>query len=87
MIFYMMRKVVNEMFYKVNNYCFSDSEMSDIELCLKEYQIMIKMLLGDKKYPLNKTIRKLYKERLDYFDFLFMNLDKIKDFCSFKTDI
>ena len=52
------------MYYRNNEFCYNESEMKDINLCLKEYQIMIKMLLGDKKYPLNKTIRKLYKERL-----------------------
>lgn len=67
------------MFYRENCFCFNDNEISDINLCLKEYQIMIKMLLDKKKYPLNKTVRKLYKERLDYFDFYFMNFDKVKN--------
>ena len=79
------------MFYNNGNTCFNENEIKDINLCLKEYQIMIKMLLGDKKYPLNKTIRKLYKERLDYFDFYFMNIDKIKEesnnITKFKTTI
>lgn len=79
------------MYYRNNEFCYNENEMKDINLCLKEYQIMIKMLLGDKKYPLNKTIRKLYKERLDYFDFYFMNFDKIKneseDITQFKLSI
>lgn len=79
------------MFYRENCFCFNDNEISDINLCLKEYQIMIKMLLDRKKYPLNKTVRKLYKERLDYFDFYFMNFDKVKnetqDITNFKISI
>lgn len=79
------------MYYRNNEFCYNENEMKDINLCLKEYQIMIKMLLGDKKYPLNKTIRKLYKERLDYFDFYFMNFDKLKnepeDITKFNTSI
>ena len=75
------------MIYKDQNYCFTYEELSDILICLKEYKSLIELSLNNKKKPLNKTLKKLYKERIDFFDFLFLNIDNIKNNVDFKKEI
>lgn len=66
------------MYYMNNEYCFTDEEFQSIWQCLKEYKVYIELVMKQKK-PIGKVLKKAYNERLDYFDFLFLNLDKIKN--------
>lgn len=75
------------MYYRDKEYCFSDEEIADIMLCLREYETMIKLLLNDKNRHLSKIIKKLYKERLDFFEFLFLNVEEVKKNVEFKKEI
>lgn len=75
------------MVYCNKEYCFSEEELEDIKICLKEYKTLIELSLKNKKKPLGKTLKKLYQERLDFFEFLFLNLDDIKNNVEFKKEI
>lgn len=72
--------------YCNNEYFFTDEEMQDILQCLKEYKVYIELMMNQKK-PISKTLKKAFKERLDYFDMLFLNLQEIKNNVDFKREL
>ena len=74
------------MVYKEKNYCFSEEEMKDILLCLKEYKEHMKVILKKSKIG-NKMLKKAYSERIDYLEMLFLNLKEIKENTDFKTGV
>lgn len=74
------------MIYRDKEYIFSQEEVSDIVQCLKEYKVYIELMMNQKK-PISKTLKKAFKERLDYFNMLFLNLQEIKNNVEFKREI
>ena len=74
------------MIYKDDCYCFSPEEIKDITQCLQEYKVHMEIILKQKK-PINKALKKAYKERLDYFDMLFLNLQEIRNNVEFKREL
>ena len=77
------------------DFYFSKEEVDDIELCLKEYKVLIELALKNKRKPLGKALKKLYqerqeherKERLNFLEYLFLDLDAINRMVESKKEI